>query len=130
MPRRYKPRTLDDVDAALKRWRPRLTRAANEVAKLLKMRHRIVHHEPKLMATSPVETFVARGVIAQKAVDEIIAADKVRKDADELTIPADLRVTADVEKLRAERRKKEEAERHKMPLTGRAAMDHIKRRKK
>lgn len=122
---------LADIDERLRRWRPKLTRAHNEVTKLLKIRDALTRKPALLdgyiaktqakrllntMGPSELEQFVENGIAAQKAVDE-------------LTIPEELRVTTDVEALRAERRKKEEAERHKMPLTGKAAMEHIKRRK-
>lgn len=45
---------------------------------------------------------------------------------DAFSIPTELKITTDVEALRAERRKKEAAERKAMPLTGKAALDYIK----
>lgn len=126
------PITLEQIDERLKRWRPRLTRASNEVTKLLKMRDRA------LKTKKPVETdhlneeqfntFVENGMAAQKAVDDLltIPAELRRETAIAMQEKADEQL---VDKLKERRAEKTEADKHKMPLTGKAAMDHIKRRK-
>ena len=125
MPKPTIEEKIADIDARLKKWRPRLTRATNVVTLLLRKRDRLMQH-PK--GTSDLLEFAVSGAKAQAAADHVIE-EEAKKDEDQLAIPEELRVTVDVEKLRAARRKEEEAARHKMPLTGKAAMEHIKRRK-
>lgn len=129
---------LKDLDDRRRRWMTRLTRAHNAIRQLDQKRLRLLKKQAEPEAPKPelstaivaappqvetddmneaqLEKFVAGGMAAQKAVDE-------------LTIPKELRVTADVERLRAERRQKEAAERKKMPLTGKAAMAAIRQKK-
>lgn len=119
---------LQAIDEKLKRWQARLTRAHNAIVKLNRARKRITN--PKLMAAW--DTYMAK----KNAVHQIAAADvpaamkansvKPLDTEDAFNIPNELRVTADVEAMRAERRKKEAAERKAMPLTGRKAMNYLK----
>jgi hypothetical protein len=128
--------SLQEVELRLKRWHTRLTRASNEVAKLEKKRRRMVS---MTLADRPREHTKVRlasgevvGVKTDTTMDALFAAPSLPEkfDAeDAFSIPKELKVTTDVERLRAERRKKEAAERKKMPLTGKAASDYIKRKK-
>jgi hypothetical protein len=134
--------TLQEVELRLKRWHTRLTRASNEVAKLEKKRRRMMsvtladrprEHTKVRLASGEVVGVKTDSEIPLPELDAFFAAPSLPEkkfDAeDAFSIPKELKVTTDVERLRAERRKKEAAERKKMPLTGKAASDYIKRKK-
>lgn len=98
---------LAAVEAALRRWHSRLTRAANEVRRLEMKRRRLLLAPPKPPSFRPGGvTYVSE------------AAD----------IPAFLDRSNPLiaEAMTAARKKAEEADRHKMPLTGRAALEAVK----
>ncbi len=165
------PKTLDeriaDIDHRLKRWRPRLTRAHNEVQRLLKQRERLIKvkvtqavpkaaaafaemrkqrvkdanpsllpHQVEAVANmvesvdqrlgelaSPppqppldIPEFMRRGMAAQAAVNKVIEDHKK---------PMTKRQRDRLAKLDEKRRGRVLDK----PLTGKAAMDYIKRRK-
>lgn len=148
---------LADIDNRLKRWRPRLTRASREVAKLLRQRERVMKTKVNEAVPRAAETMAERlhqaepSIPLEQAVRMADGYDKIEKAAAALVeTPLDIpdflqrgqaaqaavnQVIADhnnkqlVETLKERRAKKTEDDKHKMPLTGRAAMDHIKRRK-
>lgn len=133
---------LVSVEANLKRWLSRLTRAANMVGKLEKYKRRLVLEKAvegrpvKVRKDKPLsETIDIEEV--QRQLDAAIATVTPQAIADvaavvahkEEEIPTFLRrseTEADVAKMRAARKKAEAAERKKMPLTGKAAEDYIK----
>jgi len=132
--------TLQEVELRLKRWHTRLTRASNEVAKLEKKRRRMMsmtladrhrEHTKVRLASGEVVGVKTDSEIPLPELDAFFQPEPKKPfDAeDAFSIPKELKVTTDVEKLRAERRKAEAAERKKMPLTGKAASDYIKRKK-
>lgn len=108
---------LSEIDAKLKRWLARGMRAQTAINKLLKQQARL-KKMPVVKSEPPGPDPFDNGGRSHSL-----------KDDDAFAIPADLKVTTDVEVLRAERRKREAAERHAMPLTGKAALDHIRRKK-
>jgi hypothetical protein len=119
------PKRLAACEASLKRWHSRLTRASNMVAKLEKKRRRLalinlrVEQAEKTKHIPPPPPLPAETVAELKAVNAELQSG--------LAIPAFLN-RADpliAEKMTAARKKAEEAARHKMPLTGRAAIDAI-----
>jgi len=142
---------LRDLDMRRKRWMSRLTRAHTAIKDLDQKRQRLLKKQqvtadfPELREASQsvvdkklstaivaapqgvvakavqvpedndlLPDFLRRGQAAQKAVDKVIA---------------DHHKTVDVDKLKAERKAKEKAERSKMPLVGKAAMAAIRRKR-
>jgi len=122
-----------------KRWMSRLTRAHTAIRDLDQRRQRLLKKQDAPVAEQKLSTeivaapqgvvaeavktleendllpdFLRRGQAAQKAVNETIEAHSK---------------TVDVEKLKAERKAKEKAERSKMPLVGKAAMAAIRRKR-
>lgn len=120
---------LQDVEVRLKRWHTRLTRASNEVARLEKKRRRLT-----LEALSEGREVVATVGVAKK---KEVAADpvEVKRQVDaaiESAIP-DFLDRSDpliAERMTAARKKAEEAERHRMPLSGRDALKAIRAERK
>lgn len=125
---------LANVEASLKRWQTRLTRAANKVNELDRKRRRLQAQMGPVGLTDLIGNVEKpdHPVGSKKSTSEppVISTDDpdlVEKVAAALDIPPFLkREPVDVEKLKAKRKSKEEADKHKMPLTGRAALKHIK----
>lgn len=129
---------LAAVEAKIRRWQTRATRAVNALRKLDAQRRRL-QAKPKSVAQTVAGMTAKPGELTpnQKAAlaeaiptnhydaVEQAAAEMVGADVD-TTIPPELKRDANVDALKAERRKREEAERHKMPLTGKAAIDYVK----
>jgi len=102
---------LAACEASLKRWHSRLTRAVNAINGLQKQRRRLLAPRPLSVRNEPPRLAECERVMT----------------GEDVTIPAFLN-RADpliAEKMTAARKKAEEAARHKMPLTGRAAIDAI-----
>lgn len=104
---------LEAVENSIRRWHTRLSRASNAIRTLDSKRRRLIkqlrpHTSP---APIPVPT-----IVETKPFDA----------EDAFSIPVELKVTADVEAMRAERRAKEAAEKKAMPLSGKAALKRIK----
>ena len=115
---------LADVEAKMRRWHSRLTRASNMIAKLERQRRRLALQQmvgvgaPRPKAKPPVND------VTDIPFAEMTGAD-LAKDDD--TLPSFLN-RADpliAEKMTAARKAAEEAARHKMPLSGSAAMAAI-----
>ena len=111
---------LSTCEASLKRWHTRLTRAANMVAKLEKQRRRLM----------PVRTMADR-TAEQKAEGRMPGLGTVTT-APVTDIPDFLNRANPLiaEQMTAARKKAEAAARSAMPLTGRAAQDFIKSKRK
>lgn len=130
---------LASVEANLKRWHTRLTRAANMVAKLEKYRRRLmlekaVEDRPvaltvkiKMPKTKPVEGVYSLNE-AKQGLDEAAAMNVAPLSAEDESLPKwlDRSDPLIAEKMTAARKAAEAAERKKMPLTGKAASDYIK----
>jgi hypothetical protein len=98
-----------------KRWQARLTRATNTLAKLARAEARL------LKPAKPIIT-VKQAVTVPATIAPAVA--------DDLAVPPFLqRSQADADKMKAERKAKEEAARKAMPLTGREALKAIRRKK-
>jgi hypothetical protein len=132
---------LTNVEAKMRRWHSRLTRAANMLAKLERQRRRLTG-KPSLPKTKPfdaAEVFtvpvkpdpapavsVETDHIAETDLPAFLDRrnpDGIRKAAAEMQAQADAQL---VDTLKARRADKTEADKHKMPLTGRAAIDYLK----
>lgn len=130
---------LADVEARMKRWQTRLNRSVNALNKLERQRRRLQQQigrppNPAFVMEVPLPTrTMADRTADQKALRQLNEAVQ-RMDAEpieNLDIPPFLqREAVDVDKLKAQRKSKEEADKHKMPLTGRAALDAIKPKRK
>jgi hypothetical protein len=135
---------LQQVEASLRRWHTRLTRATNAIRKLEAKRRRLsgptrpktladrsprndkgisgtISKTPPIPDTIPLpelDAFFQRGRAAQAAVDE-------------LTVPAflDRRDPVVAEEMTKARKAKEADARKAMPLTGKAALAKIKSKK-
>jgi hypothetical protein len=114
---------LAACEASLKRWHTRLTRASNMVTKLEKQRRRLAA-EPKVIkeVRSELKPLV-------KFDDLASLPSNVKKEDD---IPDFLNRSNPLiaEQMTAARKKAEAAARSAMPLTGRAAQDFIKSKRK
>lgn|SRR5678815_1993453 len=109
---------LSEIDVRLKRWLARGMRAQTAINKLLKQQARL-----KKTTVKPDACIEAVDASSPPPFDPV--------EDDAFTIPAELN-RADpliAERMTAARKKAEEEARHKMPLTGKAALDHIRRKK-
>jgi hypothetical protein len=106
---------LQTCEAALRRWHTRLTRATNMLQKLERQRRRLILQS------------AGASVTVQKAIE---AHNDAKPDAG-LDIPPFLqRKPVDVAALAAQRKSKEADAKKKMPLTGKAAIDYVKVKRK
>jgi hypothetical protein len=130
---------LTDVDTKMRRWQTRLTRATNMLNKLSKQRRRlaiqlgqpVAKADPVIEAKAElVQTVYDRlGEIASPPAITTSDPDLVEKVAAALDIPPFLKRTqADADKMKAERMAK--VDKSKMPLTGKAALDAIRPKRK
>lgn len=134
---------LNRLDASRKRWMTRLTRAHTALKELDRKRQRLLKKQFSPSLGMAAEEVIPTAIAPEKLSTETVVAPPKDYDAieafakavveapkeDGLDIPKELRVTADVEALRAQRRKAEEAERKKMPLNEREALKHIRKKK-
>jgi hypothetical protein len=154
MPR--KTVTIEAVDAKLKRWKTRFARAVTEIAKLERQRKRLLAkptpRAPRPWAHADLADLPATlgPAIREAAQEAPKAAEPVRslQEADKLHIPAFLargkidsgdqetisqikteqaetkkaKARGRIEKMKAVKR----GDTKKMPLTGKAALDHIR----
>jgi hypothetical protein len=108
---------LEGVETSMRRWHTRLTRASNMLHKLERQRRRLQQQGQT--------TGTAKPKVSTIDVDEV----KRQLDAAiDTTIPPLLKRDVDVDRLKAERVAK--VDKSKMPLTGRAALDAIRPKKK
>ena len=128
---------LADVEAKMRRWHTRLTRASNMLQKLERSRRRLQLQQqvgvgrPKHGNVEKSDHPVGSKKSTQPPAISTDDPDLVEKVAAALDIPPFLkREPVDVDKLKAQRKSKEEADKHKMPLTGRAALDAIRPKRK
>lgn len=132
---------LADVEASMRRWQTRLNRAVGALNKLDRKRRRLQTQIGKPPTTpfvmevpQPTKTLAERSAEQKAAKQEAISTDDpnlVEKVAAALDIPTFLkREAVDVEQLKAKRKSKEEADKHKMPLTGRAALEAVRPKRK
>ena len=121
---------LDACEAKLRRWHTRLTRASNAIAKLVKQRQRLMAKlaaAPAKPMTTPMIEATANLV---QAIDDGLTNIIEGKPAD-LDIPPFLkRKPVDAAALTAQRKVKEADAKKKMPLTGKAAIDYVKVKRK
>lgn len=132
---------LAAVEASMARWQTRLTRATNALNKLAKQRRR-------LLAQTAVSRMTAKpGELTPNQKEALAQAPKVSVETDhisDLDLPAfldrrnpdgirkaarEMQEAADaqlVDRLKAQRADQVAADKKKMPLTGRAAMDYLK----
>jgi chromosome segregation ATPase len=120
---------LEACEASLRRNHTRLVRITNKLTKLTRERQRLMRQlaapEPKL---DPV--IEAKADLVQ-AIDDRLSEIVEGKPVASLDIPPFLqRKSVDVAKLAAQRKSKEATARSQMPLTGRAALDAIKPKRK
>jgi len=143
---------LRDLDVRRKRWMSRLTRAHTAIKDLDQKRQRLLKKQ-QVAADFPELRQASKAVVEKKLSTEIVAApqgvvaEAVQVLDDNDLLPGFLRrgqaaqkavddilathsKTVDVDKLKAERKAKEKAERSKMPLVDRDAMAAIRRKKK
>ena len=119
---------LAACEASLKRWHTRLTRASNMVTKLEKQRRRLMPLRTMADRTAEQKRDRAMPGLATVTID----VDEVRRQVDaaiDTTIPPEFKRDVDVDALKAQRKSKEAPDKTKMPLTGRAAMAAIKKRR-
>lgn len=141
MPKKNAVAELEGVQAAIRRWQTRLTKAVNMLNKLERKRRRleakavqVLVNEPPIAALpQPAEikrpaTSLA-GIIDDLGVEKI--AEKLETES-KLSIPdfLDRSNPAVAEEMTRARRAKEAEARKQMPLTGKAALDAIKPRRK
>lgn len=113
---------LADIETKMNRWMARSMRASNAIRKLQKQRHRL------LKAPTKFEPLAELVQAVDDRLTQVIEARPQIETNDDLTIPPELN-RADpliAERMTAARKKAEEAARHAMPLTGKAAEDYIK----
>jgi len=118
---------LRDVEAKMRRWQGRLTRAHNTVAKLNRQRLRL---QGQLANPRPIKLITE---IKDYKPDDIAVPQPVAfvEPDPKLDIPPFLqRKEVDVDTLKAQRKSKELPDKTKMPLTGRAALDAIRPKRK
>jgi hypothetical protein len=119
-------------EAALRRWHTRLIRASNMLQKLEKQRRRLM--PVRTMADRTAEQKAAGVVPGQGTIvrHDDLAFMPSNQKPDEVTRPAFLDRTDPLiaEKMTAARKKAEAAARSAMPLTGRAALEAIRPKRK
>lgn len=133
---------LADVEARMRRWHTRLTRASNMLQKLEKQRRRLTLQQQvgvgrpssKIVGQKSADVGQKLAVETDHISELDLPAfldrrnpDGIRKAAREMQEKADAQL---VDKLKQQRKSKEEADKHKMPLTGRAALDAIRPKRK
>jgi hypothetical protein len=124
--------TIEHVNAALKRWRSRLTRAVRMVDKLEKQRGRIekatlrlfteieIVDQPKpapVIAAPPIDTGIPSFLRRDKTPDPV--AEEIKAEQEEIKKK---KARGRIEKMKA----KKAGDLKKMPLTGRAALEAIR----
>jgi hypothetical protein len=130
---------LSDIEVKLKRWLARGMRAQTAINKLLKQQARLKKptlaekfaERDRRIAAAPDRLIEAKAELVQAVDDRLTQIIEGPKEDDAFDIPPELN-RADpliAERMTAARKKAEEEARHKMPLTGKAAMDHIRRKK-
>lgn len=124
---------LEAVESSLRRWHTRLTIASNKVAKLDRQRRRLQLEalQPKDAKTVAVVTVKAGKIVDVKPP----APEPVSIETDhisEVDLPAFLDRSNPLiaEEMTAKRKAAEAEARRAMPLSGRAALQAIKRKKK
>ena len=122
------PQKLAKCETTLKRWHTRLVRASTMVAKLEKQRRRLQAQMGPVNLTDLIgPPLSAKDVGAdQETVNPVIDVAEVRRQVDaaiDTTIPPQFKRDANVDALKAQRKSKEAPDKTKMPLTGRAALD-------
>lgn len=121
---------LAHVEASMRRWHTRLTRASNMLQKLERQRRRLALQQ-MVWVGAPRPKKAEPPVIATDdpdLVEKVEVALNAARQEDPFAIPPELN-RADpfiAEKMTAARKKAEAAARKAMPLTGRAASDYIK----
>ena len=118
---------LTDVEAKLRRWQTRLTRAHNAVARYNKMRLRLQGQLASTPAVAKPKVITDSAVPLPELDAFFIPTPKA---PDKLDIPPFLKRDVDVDALKAQRKSKEAADKKAMPLTGRAALEAIRPKRK
>jgi hypothetical protein len=121
---------LAQCEASLKRWHTRLARASNMVAKLEKQRRRLA---PARTLAERTARHKADGFVPGHGAVTAAPPERVVVDADDdLKIPAMLDRSNPViaERMTAARKAAEAEARRAMPLSGRAALDAIRPKRK
>lgn len=138
---------LEKVKSAIRRWQSKAKYAMTKLDKLAKQQR---HLEKKLSASKPKPRSVPLASSEVESVATNVAAgspdcvpvtsdyDAVEKAAAELVTKKDKDIPSFLdrsdpliaERMTAARKKAEEADRHKMPLTGRAAEAYLKQSQK
>lgn len=143
---------LTKLEGDLRRWNTRLVRAVNAIQKLEQRKRRLLKQTAVARMTAPPGQMTPNQVeaiagVAQAVDDQLgkVASpgvetdhisdldlpafldrrnpDGIRKAAREMQEKADAQL---VDKLKAKRASQVEADKHKMPLTGKAAIDYLK----
>jgi hypothetical protein len=129
---------LAKCEADLKRWQTRLKRATAKVTELDRTRRRLQAKMGPVNLTDIIgPPLSAKDVGAdQETVKPMIDVDEVKRQVDaaiDTTIPPLLKRSDEpqlVDKLKAKRIAQVEADKHKMPLTGKAALEAVKPKRK
>lgn len=117
---------LTGIEAKRRRWQTRLKRAVTALDKLERQRKRLTGLAPK---AEPLSVKVMKSLAAPVETDHLPEAEFEKlAEAKERDIPdfLDRSNPLIAEAMTAARKKAEEAERHKMPLTGRAALEAVR----
>jgi predicted nucleic acid-binding Zn-ribbon protein len=148
-----KRQTVEQIDASLKRWKTRAKRAATAIDKLEKQRKRLIKTgtlkpatpdvtdlfgmpvplaRPSEVAFYPdvkrgalddakldIPEFLRRGAAAQSAADDAVVAEQIKAEQAETKR---LKAQGRIAKMKA----KKSGDMKRMPLTGKAALAHIR----
>lgn len=135
---------LAAAEASIIKWQSRLARASNALQKALKQRRRLLAQGAVTAMTAPPGQKTPNQKAAIAAATSGIETDHIsetdlpafldRRNPDGIRRAAkDMREKADtqlVDKLKAQRAAQVEADKHKMPLTGREALAAIRPKRK
>lgn len=137
--------TLESIDVSLARWKTRLKRAVTAIDKLEKQRKRLLAKQsiPASTLVAAVKGHIARATSAPTPPPAVEPTAPAPMPTDDLGIPSFLKRMPDpvAEQIKAEQaetkrlkargrieklKAKKSGELKKMPLSGKAALDHIR----
>jgi len=137
---------LQDIDARLRRWMPRLTRSQNEVAKLIKQRRKLEVHQAIANMTAPpgkptpnqVAALAEAAALQEpleiptelKRSDSVEAAARAIVEGKPVTVKIDERTAKRLAKNDVKRRGRSMFSEKDMPLVGQAALKAVRKRER
>jgi hypothetical protein len=129
---------LTDVDTKMRRWQTRLTRATNMLNKLSKQRRRLAVQLGQPVANPVIEAkaelvqtvYDRLGEIASPSKDYDAIEDKAKTIVEDRPAFLDRTIPAVAEEMTKARKAAEAKARSAMPLTGKAALDAIRPKRK